>query len=213
MFPGTVLFSVASCNSQDYAGDILTPSHALVIFNFKVKLKVTFRPWSVNQSLRVGHTSGSHDQTIVGLLMCGAISDERTGLKFTVTADVRQCSLSEFRGTQSIVCCLRFEAPPTWKARSPHLYPQGIGRSSYILRFCDPFSSLLTAHKATIQMFDLQPHPPSYVASTRTAQKKRVAYQSRNSSFMVACAFVAAERFLSFKIYSRHVTIQGLYGL
>jgi hypothetical protein len=36
-------------------------------------------------------------QTVAGLLMCGALSDERTGLSFTITAGPRQRSHSQVR--------------------------------------------------------------------------------------------------------------------
>jgi hypothetical protein len=40
-------------------------------------------------------------------------------------------------------CCLRFETPPTWRARSPYLYPPGIGWSGYTPGTGSPFRRLL----------------------------------------------------------------------
>jgi hypothetical protein len=34
-------------------------------------------------------------------------------------------------GLMTIFYCLRFETPPTWRTRSPYLYPPGTGRPSY----------------------------------------------------------------------------------
>jgi hypothetical protein len=63
-------------------------------------------------------------QTLAGLLMWCALSDERTGLSFTTAAGPRQRSHSRVR----VPYCLRFETPPpTWRARSPYLYPPGTG--------------------------------------------------------------------------------------
>jgi hypothetical protein len=50
--------------------------------------------------------------------------------------------------------CLRFQTPPTWRARSPYLYPPGIGLSSYIPRHWVPFSSPPTTHRATVEVFE-----------------------------------------------------------
>jgi hypothetical protein len=41
----------------------------------------------------------------------------------------------------TIFYCLRFETPPTWRARSPYLYPPATGWPSYTLRHWVPFSS------------------------------------------------------------------------
>jgi hypothetical protein len=40
-------------------------------------------------------------------------------------------------------CCLRFETPPTWRARPPYLYPSGTGWSSYNTRHWVIFRRLL----------------------------------------------------------------------
>jgi hypothetical protein len=61
--------------------------------------------------------------------MWGALSDERTGLLFTVAAGPCQSSYSWSRvpaaGLVTILYCLRFEAPLTWRVRFPYLYPTG----------------------------------------------------------------------------------------
>jgi hypothetical protein len=55
-------------------------------------------------------------QTVAGLLMWGALSDERTGLPFTTAAGPRQRSHS---WVQVPYCCLRLETPPTWRVLRP----------------------------------------------------------------------------------------------
>jgi hypothetical protein len=58
-------------------------------------------------------------------------------------------------GLMTIFYCLRFKTPPTWRARSPYLYPPKTGCPSYIPRHCVPFSSPLTTHRATMEVFNL----------------------------------------------------------
>jgi hypothetical protein len=50
--------------------------------------------------------------------------------------------------------CLRYESPPTWRVRSPHLYPPGTGWPSYTPRHWVPFSSPPTARRTTVEVFD-----------------------------------------------------------
>jgi hypothetical protein len=51
--------------------------------------------------------------------------------------------------------CLRFETPPTWRARSPYLYPPGTGWPGYTPRLCVPSSLPSTIRRATVEVFDL----------------------------------------------------------
>jgi hypothetical protein len=46
-----------------------------------------------------------------------------------------------------------FQTLPTWRARSPYLYPPGTGWSSYISGYWVPFMSPLTTHRATVEVF------------------------------------------------------------
>jgi hypothetical protein len=71
-------------------------------------------------------------QTVAGLLICGALSDERTGLPFKIAASPLQRSRSWVR--VHTFYCFKFETPPTWRARSPFLYPPGTGWPSYTPR-------------------------------------------------------------------------------
>jgi hypothetical protein len=48
----------------------------------------------------------------------------------------------------TIFYCLKFEAPPTWRARSPYLCSPGTEWPSYIPRHWVPFSSSPTTRKA-----------------------------------------------------------------
>jgi hypothetical protein len=49
---------------------------------------------------------------------------------------------------------LRFETPPTWRARSPYLHPPGTRWPSYTPRHWVTFSSPPTTRRATVEVFD-----------------------------------------------------------
>jgi hypothetical protein len=55
-------------------------------------------------------------------------------------------------GLMTIFCCLRFETPPTWRARSPYLYPPGTRWPRYIPKHV-PFSLPSTTRRATVKVF------------------------------------------------------------
>jgi hypothetical protein len=86
---GTGFPFVAPYDLQGYGGGILTRLHMGMLC--VSKSKVIVRP-TVSRPVRLGvwHPSGTRDQispslfvyfwTVTGLLMCGALSDERTGL-------------------------------------------------------------------------------------------------------------------------------------
>jgi hypothetical protein len=67
------------------------------------------------------------------------------GLSFTFAGDLRQRSHSQVRVPRQ---------PPTWRVRSPYLYPPGIGWPSYNPRHWVPFSSPPTTRRATVEVFD-----------------------------------------------------------
>jgi hypothetical protein len=100
-------------------------------------------------------------QTVVGLLIWGALSDKRTGLPFTIAGGPRKRSHSWVR-VPLFYCRLRIETPPTWWARSLYLYPPGTCWPSYNPRQWVPFSSPLTTRRATVEVFE--------PASTRTGK-------------------------------------------
>jgi hypothetical protein len=60
-------------------------------------------------------------------------------------------SVSSPRGLMTTFYCLRFETPPTWRARSTYLYPPGKRWPGYSRRHRVPFSS---PRKATVEVFD-----------------------------------------------------------
>jgi hypothetical protein len=58
-------------------------------------------------------------------------------------------------GLMTIFYCLRFETPPTRRARSPHIYPPGTGWLSYNSRHWVAFLSLSMICRAMVELFDL----------------------------------------------------------
>jgi hypothetical protein len=53
----------------------------------------------------------------------------------------------------TVFYCLRFDTPPTWRARSPYLYSTGTGWPSCTPRHWVPFSSFPTIRRATVEVF------------------------------------------------------------
>jgi hypothetical protein len=95
-------------------------------------------------------------QTISGLLTWGALSDERTGLPFTIAADPRKRSHSSVWVPRDSwpYFTLIFETPPTRSARCPYLYPPGTGWPSYTPKHWVPFPSPPTILRATVEVFE-----------------------------------------------------------
>jgi hypothetical protein len=54
----------------------------------------------------------------------------------------------------TIFYCLKFEIPPTWRARFLYLYPPGTGWPSYTPRHRVPFSSPPTTRRAMVEVFN-----------------------------------------------------------
>jgi hypothetical protein len=55
-------------------------------------------------------------------------------------------------GLMTIFYCLRFDTLPTWRVRSPYLYPPGTGWHSYTPRHWVPFSSPPTTHRDSVDI-------------------------------------------------------------
>jgi hypothetical protein len=88
-------------------------------------------------------------------------------LSFTVAVGPRQCShsRSESRGRlMTIFYCLRFGTPPTWRVRSPYLYPPAAGWPSYTPGHWVPFSSPPTTRRTAVELLE----PASIQASDLT---------------------------------------------
>jgi hypothetical protein len=78
--------------------------------------------------------------------MLGVLSDERTGLSFTIAAGFASAVILVFY-------CLRFETLPTWRARSPYLYRLGTGGPVMAAGGLRCIASARTAHKTSLPTF------------------------------------------------------------
>jgi hypothetical protein len=83
--------------------------------------------------------------TVARLLILGAVSDERMGLPFTIAAGPRQHNHSWSRVLQDSwpYFTVSDSRPPTWRVRSPYLYPPGTWWPSYTPRHWVTFLSPL----------------------------------------------------------------------
>jgi hypothetical protein len=114
--------------------------------------------------LGVKHPSGAYDQifiTVRQLRVCwlGGRGSLWRGDGFAVYNCCWSSPAQSFLGpsTAGLVTtfyCLRFETPPTWRARSPYLYPPGTGWPSYTPRHWVPLSSPLTTRRDTMEVFE-----------------------------------------------------------
>jgi hypothetical protein len=74
----------------------------------------------------------------------------RGWMSFTIAVGPRQHSYSPVRvprDSRPHFTVFRFEIPPTWRARSPYLYPPGTGWPGYTPRHWVPFSSPPTTRR------------------------------------------------------------------
>jgi hypothetical protein len=83
----------------------------------------------------------------------------------------------------TIFYCLRFETPPTWKARLPYLYPPGTGWPSY---------TTPTTRRATLEVFEPTSSRAPALHSLILLITSRHGPHRRHS--IVACTAISSER-------------------
>jgi hypothetical protein len=86
----------------------------------------------------------------------GSLTPRQTG-RLTVGSNITLTSTlssSSPAGLMTMLCCLRFETPQSWTARSQYLYPPETGWLSYTPRHRVPFSSPPTTRRATEKIFE-----------------------------------------------------------
>jgi hypothetical protein len=143
--------------------------------------------------LGVKHPSGAYDQIFIivrqlRVCWCGTLSLTRERIyRLQLLMGPRQRSHSwgwvsrDSWSYLTIFFCLRFESPPTWRAKSVYLYPPGTGSPSYTPRHGVPFSSPPTTRRATVEVFQ---SPSLYTSSPSTDY-------TENIFSVMACSLVA----------------------
>jgi hypothetical protein len=151
--------NAASNNSLFAAGTCLSIRCLATIGEYPVKVKDTLRS-TVSRSVCLGVNTHAgprpdfcYSQTFEGLLMWGALYDDRTSAVYRCCWPSTGQLFSSPRPAGLIFYCLRFETLQTWRVRSSYLYPPGTGLSSYTPRHWVPFSSPPTTRRATVEVF------------------------------------------------------------
>jgi hypothetical protein len=125
--------------------------------------KLCYDPQSVGQSVLVSSTHlGLTTRFLLLSGSCGFVDLGRSLWRENGSAIYNCCWSSPAQsflgpspaGLVTIFYGLRFETPPTWRARSPYLYPPGTGWPSYTPRHWVPFSSPPTTRRATVEVFE-----------------------------------------------------------
>jgi hypothetical protein len=141
---------VTSHDSQDYGGGILTCLHTGKQSMFKFKFKLYCDWWSVNQLILVSDPLWGPWPDF-NFLFWQFFSSCRMPSPTRGWVCNLQCSHSLVRVAQDPYpyVTVSSETPPSWRARSPYLYPPGTGWPSYTPRHWVPFMSSLTTCSAT----------------------------------------------------------------
>jgi hypothetical protein len=139
-------------------------------YKSKSKPKSHYDRQSVGQSVLV---SGIHLERAINFSFSSKCSLDSCGVCYFVAPSLtrgRVCNLllllvlasSDPRDSRPHFIVPILETPPTWRVRSPYLYPPGTGWPSYTPRHWVSFPSPLTTCRATVKVF--------YPASTRDLQ-------------------------------------------
>jgi hypothetical protein len=121
-------------------------------------VRVTLRLAVYRQSVRLGAKPlETHGQMIFQLNTCGHSPYATSALTEDGAVVYNCCWPSPGpspAGLMTTFYCLRFETPPTWRARSPYLYPPGTGLPNHIPSHWALFPSPFTTRRATVVEFD-----------------------------------------------------------
>jgi hypothetical protein len=102
-------------------------------------------------------------------------------------------------GLMTTFYSLKFETFPTWRARSPYLYPPGVGWPIYSPRHWVSFSSPRMTRRATVEVRVFDPtstRDPSYSSSKQYCQKVGRSLWREDGSVVCNCAVILGSQFL-----------------
>jgi hypothetical protein len=127
----------------------------------RVRVRVTLR-WAVyRQSVRLGDKPlETHDTVILFSNWTLAVlhslwrEDESVIYNCCWSSPSQSFSGQIPTGLMTTYYFLRFEAPPTWRVRSPYLYPPGIWWLCCTPKHWISFSTSPTTRRATVEVFD-----------------------------------------------------------
>jgi hypothetical protein len=131
----------------------------------KSKSKLCYDQWLVGQSVLVSSTHlGLKTRLLLLSDSCGFVDVGHSLWRKNGSATYNCCWSSpaqsfldpSLSALVTIFYCLRFETPPTWRARSPYLYPPGTGWPSYTPRHSVPFLSPPTTCRSMVEIFQVR---------------------------------------------------------
>jgi hypothetical protein len=187
------------------------------------------RRFSPPVCLGVKHPSGAYDQIFITVRQlrvcwCGALSDEITGLPFTIAASPRQRTHSRVRvpGDSWPYFTVSDSRPPTWRTKSPYLYLQALG--SLFVAFYD--SQGYGGGIRTCLQAEFAEFPPNwfpYIAVARTKQEiplllleslrnLETSHREHSSYCCVVAGTCILSRCLAMVMYHCHALKKGVYS-
>jgi hypothetical protein len=184
------------------AGDSLTANWMLQLSNFntltvkiKVKVNVTLRLEVYRQSVRLGakllqnyDSNFFFQPNTCGPYVTFSLEDGSVVYNCCWPSPAQWFLGLSPAGLTTIFYCHRLETPPTWRARSPYLYPPGTGWPSYTPGTGFPFPRLLRLAGLRWRYSTPPPHGHNQVVSIAlTIQSRYEPHRKHRSQRFFYC--------------------------
>jgi hypothetical protein len=119
----------------------------ITLCGLRVRIRVTLWPTvSRPVCLCLKHACRAYGQILITVKTVSSLTRERVcHLQLLLVLASAVILGPSPAGFMTIFYCLRFDTPPTWRARSPYLYPPGTGFS---------FTSPHTTRMVTVEVFE-----------------------------------------------------------